>query len=379
MKAKIFIGIIVVVAVLAGLALVKALQIKTMLDTMKKMPLPTETVASAVATKEKWQETLTAVASVSAAQGVMVSPEVSGMVSEIDFESGATVKKGDLLLRLDTTSEEAQLRAAQAQVELAKLNAERSQQLISTKTISQTELDTTLATLKQDQANADAISAVIDKKTIRAAFDGRLGIRLVNLGQQLDVGKPIVSLQSLSPVYVDFTLPQQDLSRLRTGLRVNVTSDAYPGTNFTGELIAINPDLDVTMRSVQLRAKFDNPGQLLRPGMFVRAEVLLVAEQPVLVIPTTAVLSAPYGDAVYLIMTAKDGGFTNLPPDTTVVQSKLIRTGRSRGDFTSVVSGLQAGERVVTAGLFKLHNGTPIVENNTNAPEPVLTPRLPNS
>ena len=376
---SITVGIIVAVAALAAIALVKVLQIKTMVDFMHHMPLQTETVASAQATQESWQDTLQAIGSVNPAQGVMVSPEVAGMVREIHFDSGAVVKKGDLLLRLDTTSEEAQLRAAQAQVELARLNADRSQQLIASKTISQTELDTALATLKQYQANADAISAIIDKKTIRAPFDGRLGIRMVNLGEQLDVGKTIVSLQSLTPIYVDFSLPQQDVSKLQAGLQVNVTSDAYPGTNFTGKLIAINPDLDAMMRSVQCRAEFENADQLLRPGMFVRAEVVLPQTQPVLVIPTTAVLSAPYGDAVYLVQTAKENGLTNMPPETLVAQQKFIRTGRSRGDFTAVTSGLQPGDQVVTAGLFKLHNGTPVVINNTNAPQPVLTPKLPNS
>ena len=376
---SITVGIFIVVAVVVGIASVKVWQITTMVGVFKNMPLQTETVASAQAAQEAWQDTLQAIGSVNAAQGVLVSPEVAGMVSEIDFDSGATVKKGDLLLRLDTTSEAAQLRAAQAQVELARLNADRSQQLIASKTISQTELDTTLATLKQYQANADAISAIIDKKTIRAPFDGRLGIRLVNLGEQLDVGKTIVSLQSLSPIYVDFSLPQQDVSKLQTGLQINVTSDAYPGTNFTGKLIAINPDLDSLMRSVQCRAEFENADQLLRAGMFVRVEVVLPQTQPVLVIPTTAVLSAPYGDAVYLVMTAKDLGLTNMPATTPVAQQKFIRTGRNRGDFTTVTSGLQPGDQVVTAGLFKLHNGTPLVINNTNAPQPVLTPRLPNS
>jgi membrane fusion protein (multidrug efflux system) len=379
MKSKVFVGIIIVVCVLAVIVMVKGLQFKAMGDAQKAMPLPVSTIASFSATNENWQDSFTAIGTVNAAQGVMVSPEIAGMVSEIDFDSGATVKRGDLLLRLDTMSEEAQLRAAQAQVDLARLTAERNRKLIVDKTVSQSDFDSAESMLKQSQANADAISAIIDKKTIRAPFAGRLGIRLVNLGQQLDVGKSIVSLQALSPVFVDFSLPQQDLSKLATGLQVKVTSDAYPGTNFMGELIAINPDLDINTRSVQLRASFANAEQLLRPGMFVRAEVILPVTQPVLVIPSTAVLSAPYGDAVYLIMNAKDAGLTNLPPTQLVAQQKFIRTGRSRGDFTVVESGLQPGDQVVSAGLFKLHNGDPISINNTNAPTPVLSPRLPNS
>jgi membrane fusion protein (multidrug efflux system) len=379
MKSKVFIGVIIVVCVLVVIAVVKGLQFKAMGDAQKAAPLPVSTIASFTATNENWQDSFTAIGTVNAAQGVLVSPEIAGMVSEIDFDSGATVNKGDLLIRLDTASEEAQLRAAQAQVDLARLTAERNRKLILDKTVSQSDFDSAESLLKQSQANADAISAVIDKKTIRAPFSGHLGIRLVNLGQQLDVGKSIVSLQALTPVYVDFSLPQQDLSKLATGLKVNVTSDAYPGTNFTGELIAINPDLDINTRSVQLRAVFGNADQLLRPGMFVRAEVVLPVSQPVLVIPATAVLSAPYGDAVYLIMTAADAGLTNLPPTQLVAQQKFIRTGLSRGDFTIVESGLKPGDQVVSAGLFKLHNGDPISVNNTNAPTPVLSPRLPNS
>src|SRR5208283_5554206 len=203
-----------------------------------------ETIASAVAHEEKWQDTLTAIGSINAVQGVTVSPEIAGKVSEIAFESGAVVARGDLLVRLDTSSEEAQLRAVEAQVELARLNAERDRQLRANNTVSQSELDTAEAALKQQQGNADAIRATIEKKTIRAPFAGQLGIRLVNLGELLDVGKPIVSLQALSPVYCDFSLPQQDLARLKTGLQVRVFSDSYPDQLFEGTLTAITPNLD---------------------------------------------------------------------------------------------------------------------------------------
>ena len=372
MKKIFTLGIIIVVAVAGGLGLVKTLQIKTIMAN-QTVP-PPETVATAVAQEQKWQDTLSAVGSVNAAQGVIVAPEIAGTVSEIAFESGATLNKGDLLVRLDTSSEEAQLRAAEAQVQLAKLNADRTQQLRKDKTVSQSEMDQAEANLKEAQANADAIRATIDKKTIRAPFSGKLGIRLVNLGEQLDVGKGIVSLQALAPIYVDFSLPQQDLGKLETGLTVRITTDSYPGQEFTGQLKAINPDLNATTRSVQLRAEFANTNQLLRPGMFVNVSVELPHGQNVLAIPTTAVLSAPYGDAVYLVESSVTNGMTNL-----VVQQKLIRTGRSQGDFTSVESGLNAGDRVVSAGLFKLHNGASIQENNEAAPEPSLSPNPPNS
>lgn len=374
MKKKFILGLTIVVVVGCGLGIIKVLQIRTIIASASKMVPPPETVATTLVRAEKWQDTLPAVGTVNAAQGVMVSPEIAGTVSEVAFESGATVNKGDLLVKLDTSSEEAQLRAAEAQVKLAKLNADRTRQLSKDKTVSQSELDQAEATLQESEANADAIRATIAKKTIRAPFAGRLGIRLVNLGEQLDVGKSIVSLQSLTPIYVDFSLPQQDLGRLETGLKVRAATDSYPDKQFDGKLTAINPDLNSTTRSVQLRAEFANPDKLLRPGMFVRVEVELPGEDNVLAIPSTAVLSAPYGDAVYLVNEQTNNGVTNL-----VVQQKFIRTGRARGDFVSVESGLNEGDRVVSAGLFKLHNGVSIQENNDASPKPSLRPNPPNS
>lgn len=372
MKKNITIGIILVLVTFAVLAGVYALMIVKIVGA--KIPPLVETISSSVARQENWQDTLTAVGSVNAEQGVMVSPEIAGTVSEIAFESGAAVNKGDLLVKLDTSSEEAQLRGAEAQVQLAKLNSERTKVLRAGNTVSQSELDSAEATLQQNQANADAIRATIEKKTVRAPFTGKLGIRLVNLGEQLDVGKAIVSLQSLVPAFVDFSLPQQDLSELKTGLLVRATTDAYPGKTFTGELTAINPNLDATTRSIQLRAKFGNADQLLRPGMFTRVEVVMDKSENVLTIPATAVLSAPYGNAVYIIEPQMTNGVTNL-----IVQQKFIRTGRTHGDFVSVESGLQPGDRVVTAGIFKLHNGTSVQENNDDSPKPSLTPNPPNS
>src|SRR5471032_2640770 len=344
MKWKIFIAVGIVVAVLAGLVAVKGLQIFSMISFGKTFVMPPDTVSSALAHEEKWQDSLSAVGSVNAAQGVTVASEVAGTVMEIDFESGAVVAKGDLLVKLDSSTEVAQLQAAQAQAELARLNAERTRKLSADKTVSQSELDAAEATLKQSQANAGEIRAAIEKKTIRAPFAGKLGIRLVNLGESLDARKAIVSLQSLTPVYADFSLPQQNLSQLKTGQPVQVTCDAYPDQKFDGVLTAINPDLDAATRSVPLRATFENTNELLRPGMFVRAEVVLPQGEPVLAIPATAVLSAPFGDSVYVIepSTNSAGGL--------VVRQQLVRTGPSHGDSVSVLTGLKAGDRVVSAG-----------------------------
>jgi membrane fusion protein (multidrug efflux system) len=372
MIRKILIAVFIVLVVVGALAGIKTLQIKTLIAGGKSFILPPETVSAAVAHEEKWQGTLTAIGSVTAVQGVTVTPEIPGLVHEIAFESGVTVSKGDLLVRLDTSAEEAQLRALEAQAELARLTVERDRTLRTQNMLSQAELDTAEATLKQTQGNADSIRVAIQKKTIRAPFAGRLGLRLINLGQYLDMGRPIVSLQSLTPVYAEFSLPQQELARLKTGMRVNVTTDAYPGQKFEGTLTAINPDLDTQTRSVGLQATFENAEQLLRPGMFARVEVLLPEEEKVLVVPATSVLSAPFGDSVYVIESepGKDGGKPRL-----VVRQKFIRTKGARGDFVSVASGLKAGERIVSAGIFKLRNGMSVIENNELSPKNDLAPR----
>ncbi len=372
MIRKILLAVFIVLAVVGGLAGVKALQIKKLISDGKSYVQPPESVSSAVVREEKWQGTLTAIGSIMAVQGVTITPEISGLVREITFESGAVVSQSNLLVRLDTSLEEAQLRALEAQEELARLNLARERTLRSQNMVSQASLDAAEATLKQAQGTADATRATIQKKTIRAPFAGRLGIRLVNLGQYLDTGKPIVSLQSLTPVYANFSLPQQDLAQLKTGMSVRVTTDTYPGRVFDGTLTAINPELDQTTRSVGLQATFANADQLLRPGMFARAEVLLAEEQPLLVIPATSVLSAPYGDSVYVIecKSSKDSGKSQL-----VVRQQFVRTGRARGDYVSVESGLKVGERIVSAGIFKLRNGMSVTESKELVPKSDLAPR----
>jgi membrane fusion protein (multidrug efflux system) len=371
MKRKIVIATLSVVLVLIVLGGVKALQIRKLVTTPP--PPQLESVSSAIAKQEKWQRTLSAIGSVTAVQGINVTTELAGTVKEIAFESGAQVAKDDLLVRLDTSSEEAQLRAAEAQTEWTRISAERARKLRADDTVSQSELDSAEAGLKQAQANADTIRATIAKKTIRAPFAGRLGIRIINLGEYLDTGKPVVSLQSLSPIHADFSLPQRALAQLSAGMRVRLTIDTFPDRPFDGMLNAINPDLDPSTRSVRLQATFDNPDQVLRPGMFARLEVLLPSEENVLVIPATSVLSAPYGSSVYIIepSTNAAGGL--------VVRQQLIRTGRARGDFVSVETGLKAGEKVAGSGLFKLRNGMSVTENNEWVPKSAENPHPPDA
>jgi membrane fusion protein (multidrug efflux system) len=365
MKTKVALALLVVALLAGGLAAVWVFQLKKMIAAHQAMTPPPEAVSSYTVREEQWQDGLTAIGSVVAVQGVTLTPDIPGVVREIAFESGARVAAGDLLVRLDTSSEEAQLRAIEAQAELAALNLTRITSLRKDNMIAQTELDAAEANLKGARANADAIRAVIAKKTIRAPFAGELGIRQVNLGEYLDGGKPIVSLQALEPVYVNFSLPQQQLAQLKAGMTVVVTADTLPNDRREGRLTAIDPDLDPVTRSVGVQATFANPDRRLRPGMFVRVEVLLPDKQTVLAIPATALLSAPYGDSVYLIESrpGRDG------TPGLVVRQQFVRTSRARGDFLAVESGVKAGERIVSSGVFKLRNNLPVVENNELVPK----------
>jgi membrane fusion protein, multidrug efflux system len=370
MIRKTVIAVAIVLLIAAGLVGIKALQIRKLAEMGKSFAQPPESVASATVKEEKWQGSLTAIGSIMAIQGVTITPEIAGTVTEISFESGAIVAKGELLARLDTSSEAAQLRAVDAQLDLAKINLNREQNLRKENMVSQSDLDSAEATMKQTQANADAIRAVIDKKTIRAPFAGQLGIRQINLGQYVDAGKPIVWLQTVSPVFADFTLPQQELARLTNGMATRLRVDAYPDKVFEGILTAINPGLDQITRSVGLRATFDNPNQLLHPGMFARVQVLLPESKDVLVVPATSVLRAPSGDSVYIIEPAGEdgkGGFK--------VRQQLVRLGADRGDYVSVETGLKAGERIVSAGQFKLRTGMAVVEQDAVVPKTAEAPK----
>jgi len=362
-------GLAILVAILV---VVKALQISAMIDQGKKFVPPPETVTSAPIRAETWETSLTAVGTLNAVQGVTVAAELAGKVVEITFEAGAPVQKGDILLRQDTSSEDAQLPGALAQVNLSRTNLERMDQLFSKQLISQADRDNAVASAEQAQSQAENIRATIAKKTIRAPFSGHLGIRQVNLGQLLREGDPIVTLQSLDPIYVDFALPQQQLPLLRPGLTVQVTADALPGETLTGRITAINPLVDSETRSNKIEATVSNRGNKLRPGMFVNVAVGLPARQKVLTIPATAVLYAPYGDSVFII---EDGG----DKKGKVLRQQFVRLGVKRGDFVAVTSGIKEGETVVSTGVFKLRNGQPVVVDNKLSPDFQKAPKPENN
>jgi len=373
MKKRMALVVLGLVIVIAALFAIKAMQIGAMVEQGKKAVPPPETVTTAPARAESWEAALTAVGSLAAVQGVTVAAELPGKVVEIAFEPGTKVKKGDPLIRQDTSSEEAQLPGAVAQAEQARTVVARDAEMLASRIISQADYDAAIAAHEQAVAQANTIRAVIRKKTIRAPFSGRLGIRQVNLGQMLREGDPIVSLQSLDPIYVNFSLPQQQLSRLGVGMAVRVTCDAVPGLAIEGRITTVNPIVDADTRNIQLQATVANRAEKLRPGMFVNTAVTLPAREKVLAIPATAVLYAPYGDSVFVVAgdNAAKGG--------KLLRQQFVRLGEKRGDLVAVTSGLGEGEAVVSTGVFKLRNGQAVVVDNRLAPPFRESPRPENN
>jgi membrane fusion protein (multidrug efflux system) len=356
--------------ILGIIVLVKVLQVKTLM-TMKFVQ-PPESVSTAKVMQETWQQALTSVGSLTAVQGVTVAAELDGKIVEVSFEAGSKVKAGDLLIRQDTSVEEAMLRSAEAGVELAKVNLDRTRELLAKATVSQSQFDSDGATYKQALAAADNIRATIAKRTIKAPFSGRLGIRLVNLGQNLKAGDSIVSLQALNPIYVDFYLPQQELAQIGTGLPVRLSGDALAEKSVEGKITAISSDVDASTRNVRVEATVENKSELLHPGMYIDVAVELPSSDKVLTIPATAVLYAPFGDTVYVVdeKSAGESGEKQL-----IVRQQIVRLGARRGDFVAVTSGLKAGDTVVTSGVFRLRPGGTVTVNNDEAPNAELSPK----
>lgn len=376
MKKKIFLTIIGLIALAGAIGGIKALQIGQMIAQGKNFAPPPETVTTARAVAASWESLVPSVGSLEAVQGVLVTAELTGKVTRIAFEPGRKVKAGDLLLKQDTSSEEARLRAAEASAALAKINFERARGLLAQKAISKSEYDNADAQYKSAVAEADGIRTLIEKKNIRAPFSGRLGIRLVNLGQLLKEGGPIVTLQALDPIFVNFLLPQHEIARIRTGLTVRVRTDALPGETLEGTITAINPEVDSATRNIRIQATMKNADERLRPGMYVNAAVVLPEREPVVVIPETAVLYAPYSDSVFIVEETTGEGAGEA---ARVLRQQFVRLGEKRGDFAAVVSGLAEGDTVVSTGVFKLRNGQSVVVDNTLAPEFKTAPKPENN
>ena len=359
-------------AVLFGLGFVKFTQIQGFIQLAKSgafEPPPTA-VTTEVAQQSAWQPTLEAVGSIAAVNGVTVSTDLAGIVREIAFGSGSKVHAGDLIVRLDTTQEEAQLHQAEAQRDWAAITLKRDKDLVEKHAISQSEYDNAEASYRQTQAAVDQFKALIARKTLRAAFDGVAGIRQVNLGQYLKEGDPVVTLQSFDPIYANFMLPQQDLSKLVVGQPVTLRVDAYSDRSFNGVVTAINCLVDQATRNVQVQATLANPDARLHPGMFAKVSVSMSDTKNVIAIPATAIHYAPYGDSIFVVTAMKD----QTGKDVKAVKEQFVKVGQSRGDMISIVSGLKPGQEVVTSGVFRLKSGAHIVVNNEIKPESELAP-----
>ena len=369
-RKPIFVAIALLIAIVAFIVGTKILQIGKMMSMPRTMP-PT-TVSSVTVKEQDWAPRLAAVGSVSPVQGAVVSTELAGVVSEINFENGAEAKKGEVLVRLDASQEEALLRSAEADAQLAKTDLERARDLAMKKVVSGAEFDSAQSKFTRLNAVVDQMRSNIAKKSIIAPFDGQLGIRQVNVGQMINAGQQVVALTALDPLYVDFSLPEQYLSKLTKGLEVSVRADAFPGREFEGKLTAINSMIDPVTRNVPLQATLENSDHALHPGMFAKVEVALAETKKTIVIPGSAVSYAPYGDSVFVIEKQKD---PKTGKESETLRQQFVRIGESRGDFVAVTQGLKPGETVVSTGVFKLRNGMAVTVNNDLAPKPQLNPK----
>jgi membrane fusion protein (multidrug efflux system) len=363
--AKRMILMLVGVAVFVGtVATVKFRQIQLGAAQAASFQPPPEAVTTLVAGRESWPEGLSAIGTAVAVQGVTVSADLPGIVSRIAFQSGARVEKGQVLVELDSRQEQAQLTAAVAQLELARQNLDRTRGLKDQGIVAQSENDRVVAEHKQAEARVGEIRATLDRKTIKAPFSGMLGIRQINLGQYLQAGDAVVPLQSINPIFVNFTVTQQDVPKLRVGGDLQVAIEGVEGPGMAGRITAVDSVVDATTRNVQVQATLANPDGRLRPGMFVKTHLSLGTPAQVVALPASAISYAPYGDSVFVVADLKG------PKGEAYrgVRQQFVKLGASRGDQVAVLSGVEPGEAVVTSGVFKLRNGSAVRVNNDILP-----------
>ena len=380
-----FVVVLGLLALVGGLVAIKFTQISSLMNMGKEMAKagpPPESVGTALAQSQVWEGTLSAVGSITAAKGVVVSNDAPGTVAHIYFESGAQVRQGQTLVDLDTSVERAQLASSRAKMDLATLTANRSRALVKSNTISQSQADADESQLKTTTTDASALAAQIDRKTVRAPFSGRLGIREINLGQYLNSGTRITVLEAIDTVYVDFTLPQQRLGDVKIGMPVRVTIEGAEGAPREGTIAAIDSEVDSTTRTMKVRAAVPNKEETLRPGMFANVSVVLPDQGTLVTVPATSLVHASYGDSVFVVENKKDD--TGAPVSTAnaaaakIARQQFVRVGTSRGDFVSIVDGVQAGQDIVSAGAFKLRNGSAVTVNNEVKLDPQLSPHPDN-
>ena len=374
----VIVAVAILFALLVGFNTFKGIMIGKF---MKSMANPPQTVSTMTAEYQDWQPHVEAVGNVRAVHGADLAFDVAGLVASVDVKSGVDVKQGQVLVKLVDADDRAKLAALQATAQLARLTAGRAQKQLAVQAISKAQYDTDMANLKSAQANAAAQQALVDKKTLRAPFAGRIGIITANPGQYLTVGSTVVTLQQLDPVYVDFSVPQSSLETLRTGARVEVTADAFKHKTFAGKVSASNPRIDLATRNVGVEATVANPDKLLMPGMFTRVAVDAGSKQRYLTLPQTAIAYAPYGDTVFVVRQGQPpaSGDAGKPAATSAhaagkndpghyVQQVVVTVGPTRGDQVAVLSGIKQGDVVVTSGQLKLRSGTPVNINNTVQP-----------
>lgn len=380
-----FLTILGVLAVVGGLVAIKADQIGSLIAfgaEMEKSGPPPEPVGSHKAELQSWESTIEAIGSVASAKGVAITTEVPGTVTKISFDSGDVVKAGQVLVLMDASVEQAQLASAIARKEMAETNLKRTKALVERGAVAQATRDNEESMLKSSTAEVAALQAQIARKTIRAPFAGKLGIRDVNLGQLLSPGTPVTTLESIDAVYVDFTLPQQKLADVRSGMPVRLTVESPEGRPLEGTIAAIDPGVDPSTRSIKLRAAVKNQAEGLRPGMFVDVQVVMPEKKSYVIVPVTALVRAPYGDSVFLVEDKKEDepGLRETPDGkpVKVARQQFVRTGPQRGDYVAIVEGLEAGTEVVTTGAFKLRNGAPIYITEEALASPSLNPKPEN-
>ena len=377
------VGLVLLVGALGG---TKFLQITDMIEEGEAQQMPPTVITSATAGEAEWEVTLQGIGTMEAARGVTVTADLPGRVTTLYFDGGEEVEDGEVLLEQDTSTEDAQLRAAESALALARSTLDRNQRLRRSNSVSQSAFDTASAEFERAEAEVANIRTSIDKKRIVAPFAGRLGLRQVDIGQDLAQGVPIVSLQDTDPMRVNVSLPQQALGRLAEGQSVRVTSDAVPGRTFDGAITAIDTEIDASTRTVRVQAELENPETdegkpTLLPGMFAKVSVVLPERKPVLMVPLTAVSFATFGDSVF-VLEESDGSNVErggAPEGVLAARQQFVQLGERRGDFVEVTRGLEPGQEVAGDGVFKLRNGAAVAIDNEGAPEPSLTPSPDNA
>lgn len=365
MTKRMIIMLVLVGIIFGGIFGFQAFKGRMMKKYMSSQGAPPQTVSTMKAAYQDWQPQLEAVGSLRAVNGVDISPQVAGTVTAIPFREGDDVKKGAVLLQLYAADDIAKLNALKVAADLAKTTYARDKRQLEVKAVSQQTLDTDAANLKQALANVAEQQALVDKKTLRAPFNGHLGIRAVDLGQYLNAGTAIVSLQALDPIYLDFSIPQKQLGEIEVGQKVTAKTDTYPGESFVGKIAVINPKVDTATLNVQVRAKLENHHHKLLPGMYAAVDIATGSPQRYITLPQTAISYNPYGDIAYLVETQ---GTDEKGKPKLIAKQMIVTTGAKRGDQIAVIKGIKEGDTVVTAGQIKLRNGTPLLINNAIEP-----------